>query len=147
MNGKTLLGGMTAAVLLVGCGGTDVPTPATGGQAAKTNAAAAGPSVPLTGDTIRVEMITDAAGSHFVPADVTARRGDVVRFTLTMGVHNVHFLADSNVGVSGLPPMSDMLQLPGQTYDMVVAMPSGGSYFYQCDPHAMLGMVGYITVE
>jgi plastocyanin len=34
-----------------------------------------------------------------------------------------------------------MFQLPGQTYDVKVQSPPG-RYFYQCDPHALLGMVG-----
>lgn len=143
MNRSTITGGLAAMMLLVACGGSDAPAPATDTPAAQV----AAPSVPLTGDTIVVEMITDAEGNYFKPANISAKRGDVIRFTLTMGVHNVHFPADSNVGVTGLPPVSDMLQLPGQTFDMVVAMPAGGSYFYQCDPHALLGMVGHVTVE
>lgn len=147
MNRSTVAGGLATMFVLVACGGKDAPAPATDAPATEPAATAAAPSVPLTGDTVVVEMITDAQGSYFKPADVTVKRGDVIRYTLTMGVHNVHFPADSNAGVAGLPPMSDMLQLPGQTYDLVVSFPSGGNYFYQCDPHAMLGMVGHVKVE
>jgi plastocyanin len=70
----------------------------------------------------------------------------VVRFTLGTGVHNVHFLADSNPGKQGLPPASDMLQIPGQTYDLKVTL-APGTYYYQCDPHALLGMKGHLTVK
>lgn len=147
MNRNTITGGIAAMILLGACGGKDAPAPATDTPATAANAQVEAPSVALTGDTIVVEMITDADGNYFKPANITAKRGDVIRYTLTMGVHNVHFVADSNVGVTGLPPVSDMLQLPGQTFDMVVAMPVGGSYFYQCDPHALLGMVGHVTVE
>jgi plastocyanin len=39
-----------------------------------------------------------------------------------------------------------MLQLPGQTYDVLVRMPAG-SYYFQCDPHAALGMRGHLIVK
>jgi plastocyanin len=39
-----------------------------------------------------------------------------------------------------------MLQLPGQTLDVPVTM-KPGHYFFQCDPHALLGMVGHLEVE
>lgn len=147
MNRSTITGGVATMILLVACGGKDAPAPATDTPVTEPTTQVEAPSVALTGDTILVEMITDAKGNYFKPADFTAKRGDVIRFTLVMGVHDVHFVADSNVGVPGLPPVSDMLQLPGQTFDMVVAMPAGGTYFYHCDPHAMLGMVGHVTVE
>jgi plastocyanin len=58
----------------------------------------------------------------------------------------VHFLADSNPGKSGLPAASDMLQLPDQTYDVPVNF-TEGKYYFQCDPHAALGMKGHVEVE
>jgi len=61
-------------------------------------------------------------------------------------VHNVHFLPDSNPGAQGLPPASEFLQLPDQTWDFVVGFPHG-HYYFQCDPHALLGMVGRLEVE
>lgn len=99
-----------------------------------------------TGDTIIVEMITDENGNYFKPNEIEAKKGDLIRFTLTSGVHNVHFLPDSNPGKSGLPPASELLQLPGQTYDLVVDF-APGEYYFQCDPHAALGMVGELEVE
>lgn len=96
---------------------------------------------------ITVELSTDGEGSYFKPAEIHAKRGDVVRYTLKVGVHNVHFLADSNAGRSGYPQAaSDFLQLPGQTWDVAVKMPAG-KYFFQCDPHAALGMTGHLIVE
>jgi plastocyanin len=71
----------------------------------------------------------------------------VVRYTLVSGVHNVNFLPDSNPGAQGLPAAPGaMLQLPEQTYDVKVASPPG-RYYFQCDPHALLGMVGHLTVQ
>lgn len=97
------------------------------------------------GRIIVVEMYSDANGNYFKPADFEVHRGDVIRFTLKSGVHNINFLADSNSGKANLPPMSDMLQLPEQTYDLKVTL-AEGSYYYQCDPHAALGMKGHIKV-
>jgi plastocyanin len=136
--------GMAALFMAAACGGEK--------QAASTppsqNAApSAQPSAPApAGKTIVVEMITDGTGNFFKPAEIEAKPGDVIRYTLKVGVHNVHFLADSNPGVPALPATSDMLQLPGQTFDVVVNL-KPGRYYFQCDPHAALGMRGHIKVE
>jgi plastocyanin len=99
-----------------------------------------------TGRTIVVEMRSDEKGNYFAPATIDAARGDVVRFTLKTGVHNVSFPHDSNALKAGLPPSSDYLQLPGQEYDLAVNMPAG-SYYFHCDPHAALGMKGTLNVR
>lgn len=141
-----------ALVLIAACGGggrsdraDSTKSPAT---ATPANAANTGPQTPDPGhQVIVVEALTDEQGNNvFKPAHVEAHRGDVLRFTLKSGVHNVHFLPDSNPGKSGLPAASDMLQLPGQTYDVKVTF-EPGRYYFQCDPHALLGMKGYLKVE
>jgi plastocyanin len=99
-----------------------------------------------TGKTILVEAYSDAQGNYFKPNKIEAHKGDVVRFVLKSGVHNVHFLPDSNPGKTGLPAASDMLQLPDQTYDVNVTF-AEGHYYFQCDPHAALGMTGRLEVE
>jgi plastocyanin len=99
-----------------------------------------------TGDTITIEAYSDATGNYFKPNDIEAHQGDVLHFVLKSGVHNVHFLPDSNTIKTGLPPASDMLQLPDQSYDLVVNLQEG-HYYFQCDPHAMLGMKGKLEVE
>lgn len=110
------------------------------GESPSTVAAAAG------GDTIIVEMHSDAIGNYYKPNEIEAEKGDVVRFILKSGVHNVNFLPDSNEIKNGLPPASEMLQLPDQTYDLVVSLDEG-EYYFQCDPHALLGMKGKLEVE
>ena len=99
-----------------------------------------------TGKVIVVEAYSDEKGSYFKPSEIEAHRGDIIRYTLKSGVHNVHFLPDSNPGKTGLPPASDMLQLPDQTFDVKVSL-AKGRYFFQCDPHVALGMKGHVTVE
>ena len=143
---------------LAACGGgekgtTDTTGAAQGSAAAAPagGAAAAPTGAELTpdpgGKVITVQMETDEAGTNkFDPADFEAHKGDVIRYTLKSGVHNVHFVADSNAGKPGLPAASAMLQLPGQTVDIKVDW-APGTYYYQCDPHALLGMIGHVKVE
>ena len=136
-----------ASLLLAGCAGGDQPT-AEGPEAtpSATSASAGAVTPDPGGKVIEVEMITDEDGSYFKPADFDAKRGDVIRFKLVQGVHNAHFLPDSNPGKVGLPAAGELLQLPGQTTDVKVDW-EPGSYFYQCDPHALLGMVGRVEVK
>jgi plastocyanin len=139
---------LAVSLALAACGGGDQQ------HAADTlHAAPAGgsqPSGPLQPDAggrvIEVDMLTNDAGDNiFEPADFEASRGDVLRFKLVNGVHNAHFLPDSAPPGQNLPPAGPLLQLPGQTYDVKVDWEQG-RYFYQCDPHALLGMVGWVTV-
>ena len=98
------------------------------------------------GKVIVVEATTDEKGNYYTPNKIEAHKGDVLRFTLKLGVHNVNFLPDSNAGKAGLPPASEMLQLPGQSIDIPVNF-AAGKYYFQCDPHAALGMKGHLEFE
>lgn len=131
-----------ATILIVGCGG-DSTTPTTQDAAAPS---AAANDAKLTGTIIEVTMHTDDQGNYFSPSEIEAHEGDVLRFKLVTGVHNVNFLPDSNPGKTGLPPVSMYLQLPGQTLDIPLTFGKGDFYFH-CDPHAMLGMVARVEVE
>ncbi|HVT37989.1 MAG TPA: plastocyanin/azurin family copper-binding protein [Gemmatimonadaceae bacterium] len=134
------------AVSGTACGGkqeADRGTPAGSGAAP---ASVGAPPVTPTGKVVVVTMVSDAGGNYFKPADFTVHRGDVIRFTLGIGVHNVRFLPDSNAGKANLPAASELLQLPGQTYDLPVNV-EPGSYYFQCDAHLALGMKGHVHVE
>jgi len=138
-----------AALVLATACRSDKQSPSGGDTASKQPAAqTAGPLTPKPGGkVIEVTMVSDGEGNYFQPKEVHANRGDVVRFTLKVGVHNVHFLADSNAGKSGYPTSpSEFLQLPGQTYDVAADM-DPGTYYFQCDPHAALGMTGRLMVH
>ena len=143
-----------AATILMACpsdkgaGAGGESAAGTAGEAPAATPTAGGEQTPDEGHKIIVvKMITDGTSNRFEPANFEVDDGDVIRFTLESGVHNVHFLPDSNPGKRGRPTApSDFLQLPGQTYDVKVTW-EDGTYFYQCDPHAALGMVGRITVE
>lgn len=129
----------STAVLAVACGGGEKKE---GAEAAKQETK----DVAATGKIIVVEAYSDEKGNYYQPAEIEAHQGDILRFTLKSGVHNVNFLADSNPGKTGLPPAGDMLQLPDQTYDVHVTF-AKGHYYFQCDPHAALGMKGHLEVE
>lgn len=135
-----------AFVSLIGCakGEKGAASDTAGGAAAQASGSEAKPAA--TGKVIVIEATTDEKGNYFTPKEIEAHPGDVLRFTLKLGVHNVHFLPDSNPGKKGLPPASEMLQLPGQTIDIPVNF-EPGKYYFQCDPHAALGMKGKLEVE
>jgi len=139
-----------AAFSLAACAAKEQPpTDSTQSAAAPAAAPSAGgeQTPDAGGKIIEILATTDAQGNNvFEPADFDANRGDVIRFKLGQGVHNAHFLPDSNPGKQGLPPAGEMMQLPGQTYDVKVTW-EPGTYFYQCDPHALLGMKGHVTVK
>lgn len=143
-----------ALLALVACGGAEKPADSSAAAtsaapgAATSQAAATDQTPDPGGSIIQVELETDDEGNNkFEPATVSAKKGDVVRYTLKTGVHNVHFLPDSNPGAVGLPAApSELLQLPGQTYDVKVTF-GPGVYYFQCDPHALLGMMGHLEVK
>lgn len=148
MNAGLRLAAVSGCALFVACGGGGEKA-SEEGKAPPTPAVT--PGSPLTpqagGKVIVVTMNTDEKGNNtFTPNDFEAHQGDVLRFTLGTGVHNVHFLADSNRTLTSPPPASPLLQLPGQTYDIAVDFPEG-RYYFQCDPHALLGMIGHVEVE
>jgi plastocyanin len=132
----------TACFLLAACGGEKR-------EEAAGHAAQPAPSGEIKpgpgGRVIEIEMYSNEKGNYFEPSEITANRGDVLKFELKSGVHNVHFLADSNPGKTGLPPVSEMLQLPDQEFLVYVGW-EPGRYYFQCDPHALLGMQGHVTV-
>ena len=117
-----------------------------GDQATSPSSAATSSGPAAGGRTIEVKLITDGTGNRFEPNKIEAHKGDVIKFVLQVGVHNVHFLPDSNPGKANLPAPSEMLQLPGQTYELPITL-APGHYYFQCDPHAALGMIGHLEVE
>ena len=143
---RLMLGTILAAMIVGACGRSDASRSGDAAPAASGAPASAPAGATPTGKIVTVELNSDAVGNYFKPATFEVHRGDVIRFTLKSGVHNVHFLADSNPGKSNLPAASDMLQLPDQTLDIPVNF-EPGTYYFQCDPHVALGMKGHVKVE
>ena len=85
---------------LAACGGDGGNTAggnATGDAGTPSGAASGATAAPKpTGNSVTIEMITDDSGNYFKPKSVTVKPGDVLKFVLVQGVHNVHFLPDSN---------------------------------------------------
>ncbi|HEU4559875.1 MAG TPA: plastocyanin/azurin family copper-binding protein [Longimicrobium sp.] len=148
---------LAAALALSACGSETSAAAVAKGDSAHPRAAAPavappagrmalGRSTEPSGRVIEIQMVTDELGNRFEPDTVRAREHDVLKFVLVTGVHNVSFPADRNAGVQGLPGPSELLQGPGQAREYVVGL-NAGSYFFQCDPHAALGMAGTLIVE
>jgi len=133
---------IAAAPLLAACG--DDAVPQTNAAAQTDTPAETAPSVELTGEVIEVRM-TAAGGGAFEPNELTARRGDVIRFVNVEDVHNISWPASENPSGADLPATSPFFTAPGETHDVLVGM-EPGSYFFQCDPHVPMGMVGTLEV-
>src|ERR1035437_10127573 len=102
--------------------------PAAAAPAAATAAApaAAGTALPITGKTWEVKMIGDGTSYKFVPADLTIKAGDGIKFTVvSTPPHNVAFDAaqpalqdaavkaqlDANMGPGKIGELSSQLLL------------------------------------
>jgi plastocyanin len=93
-----------------------------------------------------VQVTVGAEGEmRFEPDTVTLHRDDVVRFVAFSGVHNVHFPKEANPGAAHLPAVSDWLLREGDHYELKVEL-APGTYHFQCDPHALMGMKGTLVV-
>ncbi|MFL5489231.1 MAG: plastocyanin/azurin family copper-binding protein [Gemmatimonadaceae bacterium] len=120
-------------------------------------------AAPVRGDhaaaTIVVRMVGDEKGFRFVPASVTARVGDVVRFVnVSGGPHNVAFSADripagaaarlqKNMGQTNGPLTGAMIFEPDEVYTVSLAGLPAGTYNYYCVPHQAMNMNGRIRVR
>lgn len=93
-----------------------------------------------------IEMIHDSAGQHYSPATVTALRGDTLRFVNREGHHNVDFARDSNPPGVTLPAPTPIAERSGESVDVPVTLPAG-RYYFQCDPHVGMHMVGHLVVR
>ena len=133
------------AVLFVAACGDAESAPA---DAAANGAAPAAASAPVAAEDANIIEIrmTNRGGGAFEPSEITAGPGDVLRFVNVEGVHNISFPASRNPSGISLPAASPYLTAAGQTHDMVLPE-TPGEYFFQCDPHVPVGMVGTVTVQ
>lgn len=140
-----------AVVLVAACGGGAKP-------AQDSTAATAAAAPAATGTTHDVQMAQVGADYRFVPADLTIKSGDMVKFTnMANMAHNVQFFADSiPAGAAAIldanmpnrmgPLASNLLTAQGETYTISFAGAPVGVYKFNCLPHAATGMHGSITV-
>jgi len=125
---------------------------------AATPAAGAVAAAPATGKTVEVKMIGDATGYKFVPADISIKAGDAVKFIMVSGgPHNVAFQnitdptakaqIDANMSGAKMGELSSpMLMQPNEAYTISFANVPAGKYDFICTPHAAMNMKGSITV-
>ncbi len=145
------------ALVLAACGGEKKAD-----NAAVTDSAAAAPAMSAptaTGATHDVDMVMDGTQPKFVPATLTVKSGDVIRFhNKSGGPHSVNFWADSipanAKSAIAVTPVGSGESLDSETImeqDAIVTVTLNnapvGSYKFYCMPHLALGMKGEITVQ
>ena len=157
--GVALLSGV---VLLGACGGGESQKAATD-SAATTPAATPAPTsamaaAPVTGTVHVVNMVGDATGYRFEPANITVKPGDGIKFVnVSGGPHNVAFdpatiPADQKDQLwANMPESMDggspMFTNPNQEWTLSLGNIKPGKYPFHCTPHLAMNMKGEITVQ
>lgn len=155
-----------AAIMLGACGGEKAAeTPmadstAMAAPAAETAApAAAGAMSPITGTIHEVNMVGDANGYRYEPADITVKVGDGIKFNMvSMGPHNVAFdpaTLPADVKAQLMANMqnqqgelsSPMMITAGESYTISFGGVTPGTYAFHCTPHLAMNMKGTVTVQ
>ena len=75
----------------------------------------------------------------FEPAVLKVSVGDTVHFKATDAAHN-------SASIEGMIPDGAQTWAGALSQDISVVLNTEGVYVYQCDPHAMMAMVGVIQV-
>lgn len=138
-------------------------TTTAGGAASTTTGGTAGGAValaPITGTTKTVNMVGDAKGYRFEPANITVKQGDAIKFVVVSGgPHNVAFdpatipadvrpQLDANMGTDKMGELSSNMKMnAGEAVTVSFAKIKPGQYPYHCVPHLALNMKGVITVQ
>ena len=119
----------------------------------------AAPASRSTGRVVVVQMIGDATGFRFLPATVTVKKGDRVRWVMASGApHNVAFWPDSipagaakrlgaKMQKTMAPLTGPLLMATNESYEVSFDDLPKGSYRYFCTPHLALGMKAVVRVE
>jgi len=131
--------------------GSSATTGATGGAATM---------APITGKTQTVNMVGDAKGYRFEPANITVKQGDGIKFVVVSGgPHNVAFdpatippdvksQLDANMGTDKMGELSSNMKMnAGESVTVSFGKIKPGQYPFHCVPHLALNMKGVITVQ
>jgi len=101
--------------------------------------------------TIVVKLIEQSGAMPyaFEPATFTAEHGDTIKFVQAASVlHNVHFKGMPKGAKLGSAAVSQYLTAKGQSTSLVIdSRFVDGKYEIVCDPHEMIGMHAFLTVE
>lgn len=145
---------VACTLALMACGGKDKPADQAAAPAAEPTMAPA-----ATGATHEVQMEFDGKVASFVPAELTIKSGDLVKWIVKSGPpHNVGFHGDSIPAGAGdvlnkamaetmAPLVGPMKVGMGESYDISFAGAPAGSYRYFCTPHIAFGMHGTLIVQ
>jgi plastocyanin len=140
---------------------TSSTTTTTTGSSTTTGATAGAVTMaPITGKTQTVNMVGDAKGFRFEPANVSIKQGDGIKFVVVSGgPHNVAFDAatippdmksqlDANMGTDKMAELSSNMKMnPGESVTVSFGNIKPGQYPFHCVPHLALNMKGVITVK
>ncbi len=153
------------ALALLACGGgekqADTPTPDTTPSAVAPPPATpgTGTGAPITGTTHEVQMVGDATSYRFVPAAITIKTGDGIKFiNVSGGPHNV--AADpakipddvepalsANMPNQMSPLNGPLMMNPNEAYTVSFGGIKPGTYELNCTPHLAMGMIIKVTVQ
>ena len=91
-------------------------------------------------------IITTEDGSmDFTPEDLTISVGDVVRFEMT-ATHNAIEVSQETYDNRGISALDGGFEVDfGETKD--ITFDEAGAFYYVCQPHVSMDMIGTITVE
>lgn len=128
------------------------PAPAPGAGAI------AGSPAPIVGSIIEVQLIGDARGYRFEPAQITARPGDAVKFVvMSGGPHEISFDLAAVPEASrqqlqfNMPNSTDgrspLLVAPQEAYTVSLGGLAPGSYPFVSTPRLPQGMKGEIRIQ
>ena len=98
-------------------------------------------SLDLVSENHTVKMLNQGAGGVMVfePAVLKVNLGDTVTFVSTDAAHN-------SASIPGLLPVNASSWNGQLSRDISVTFTIPGIYGYQCTPHAMMAMIGFIQV-
>jgi plastocyanin len=152
---------LSGVVFLGACGG--------GGEAPKADSAAVTPAptptptgsvaaAPITGTIHTVNMVGDATGYRYEPANITVKAGDGIKFVVvSTPPHNVAFdpatiPADVRDQLfANMPNSQDgsspMLMNANEEWTLSLGNIKPGKYPFFCTPHLAMNMRGEITVQ
>jgi plastocyanin len=158
MRVTSMLAGL--AFVLAACGGGEQKAGEQQTTTTPDQAAPAADAAPAAGGTTHdVNMVLEGSSYKYVPAQLTIKSGDVVRFhNVSGGPHNVSFWADSipsgaaDALKAGMPDQmapleGSLLTEPNGIYTVNFAKAPAGEYKFYCLPHLALGMKGKLTVQ
>jgi len=88
-----------------------------------------------------VKMLNSGDGGNmiFEPAVIKVSKGDTIHFKAVDMAHN-------SATIEGMIPEGAASWASALSQDVSVTLDAEGVYVYQCDPHAMMAMVGVIQV-